>query len=510
MKFNRREFLQYSGLAAASLALGPAVSALSGCGYGLEWKPVSYPRVLLKNFRLFDGVTNGLKEGLAVLVEKGAIAAIERMADVEKLPGCEVIDLGGATLLPGLIDNHVHMTVPFMYSVNVDTLRQMNRQIVYNFRNCVVRGVTTVRDVGGFPGKINKFRLLADANEIPGPRVISSLSPIAARKGDMLGAPEKAPYFKNPVLKWLLGGNYAERPETVEEIREASERMVSLGAQWLKSLYQEHSYSYHPRSLPNHSDEGYRAIVEVGKRHGIKCALHEPFVGGFKKGVDLGFHTLDHMPMDELIPEKYIEKFMKRGMAMMPTLMAYGDTSLEEELLHLVETRGAEYLMPEAIKQMSARLKESIEQGKKKMTAEERKSLVFDRQYLIEKYPVQVKNLMRLHRMGAVVGAGTDLGGYYSGFFGRFVDELARYVGAGISTFDALRMATSVNARILDMQGKIGVVKKGAFADLIAVEGDPLKNVRALEAVRMVMKGGVFMKVFGNGGKDTAGEGEVG
>ena len=352
------------------------------------------------------------------------------------------------------------MTVPFMYSVNVDTLRQMNRQIVYNFRNCVMRGVTTVRDVGGFPGKINKFRLLADTNEIPGPRVISSLSPIAARKGDMLGAPEKAPYFKNPVLTWLLGGNYAERPETVEEIREASERMVSLGAQWLKSLYQEHSYSYNPRPLPNHSDEGYRAIVEVGKRHGIKCALHEAFVGGFKKGVDLGFHTLEHMPMDALIPEKYIEKFMKRGMAMMPTLMAYGDTSLEEELLRLVETRGAEYLMPEAIAQMSARLKESIEQGKKKMTAEERKSLMFDRQYLIDKYPVQVENLMRLHRMGAVLGAGTDLGGYYSGFFGRFVDELACYVRRGISTFDALRMATSVNARILDMQGKIGVVKR--------------------------------------------------
>ncbi len=328
------------------------------------------------------------------------------MADVEKLSGYEIIDLGGATLLPGLIDNHVHMTVPFMYSVNVNTLRQMNRQIVYNFRNCVMRGVTTVRDVGGFPGKINKFRLLADANEIPGPRVISSLSPIAARKGDVMGAPEKAPYFKNPVLTWLLGGNYAERPETVEEIREASERMVSLGAQWLKSLYQEHSYSYNPRPLPNHSDEGYRAIVEVGKKHGLKCALHQTFVGGFKKGVDLGFHTLEHMPMDALIPEKYIEKFMKRDMAMMSTMMAFGDVSREEELLHLVETRGAEFLMPEAIAQMSARLKESIEQGKKKMSAEERKALMFDRQYLIDKYPVQVENLHAAAPNGRGAGRG--------------------------------------------------------------------------------------------------------
>ena len=96
--------------------------------------------------------------------------------------------------------------------------------------------------------------------------------------------------------------------------------------------------------------------------------------------------------------------------------------------------------------------------------------------------------------MGAMIGAGTDLGGYYCGFFGRFVDELNRYVDAGISPFDALRMATSVNARILGMEDKIGTIKKGAWADMIAIDGDPLKNIRALDSVRMVMKGGVFIK----------------
>ncbi len=138
---------------------------------------------------------------------------------------------------------------------------------------------------------------MADANEIPGPRVISSLSPIAAREGDELGAPGTAPYFTNPIIKWFLGGNYAERPTNVAEIEECCDRMIALGAQWLKTLHQDHTSSYYPRPLPNHSDEGYRAILAKGREAGIKCALHEPLVSGFKKGVDLGFHTLEHTPV---------------------------------------------------------------------------------------------------------------------------------------------------------------------------------------------------------------------
>ena len=77
----------------------------------------------------------------------------------------KVVDLKGWTILPGLIDNHVHITSPFMRGDNVLSL--MDQQIEYNFRNCVMSGVTTVRDVGGFPGKINKFKSKVDDNEIP-------------------------------------------------------------------------------------------------------------------------------------------------------------------------------------------------------------------------------------------------------------------------------------------------------------------------------------------------------
>jgi imidazolonepropionase-like amidohydrolase len=492
---NRRSFLKANAaFIFGLLASGSGLTGLSGCGYKSDWKKVSFPKVLLHNFQLFDGINNRLQEGLCLLIDGDRIQSLEIGGDLAPYKDRKIIDLKGMTLLPGLIDNHAHITVPFVYKVNLDAIRQMNQQIAYNFRNCILNGVTTIRDVGGFPGKILKFRELSDQNEIPGPRVISSLSPIAARKDSALGAPEKAPYFTNPILKWFLGGNYAERPTTTEEIKEACERMVKLGAQWLKTLHQAHSYSYYPRPLPNHADEGYRAILEMGRQHGIKCALHQVFLSGFKKGVDLGFHTLDHMPMDGVIPDEYIEKFMEKRMAIMPTMMVYGDSFVDVKILEGVEKRGSEYLVPEAIKQISGKLRESIAQENMKFTEEERRNLLFDRQYWKDMFPNVVKNLQKLYQMGATVGVGTDLGGTYSGFFGRYHDELKHYASAGISNFDTLRMATAGNARIIDMEGKIGTIEKGKFADLIAVEGNPLQDLSALEKIRMVIKGGIFMK----------------
>jgi imidazolonepropionase-like amidohydrolase len=109
-------------------------------------------------------------------------------------------------------------------------------------------------------------------------------------------------------------------------------------------------------------------------------------------------------------------------------------------------------------------------------------------------FPLVTQNLQRLYKLGAVIGAGSDIGGTMSGFFGRFTDELEHYIQSGISNFDTLCMATSTNAQIIDMQENIGMVKKGLLADLIAVEGNPLNDIKVLKKVKMVMKGGVFIK----------------
>jgi imidazolonepropionase-like amidohydrolase len=495
---NRRDFLKQSATASSALVLGASGGfPLFGCSDVSERVGISYPRVLLRGFRLFDGVENRLREGLVLLLHGDRIHDIRPGGDLSPYGDYRKVELGGATLLPGLIDNHCHLTVPFIYEVNLAVIREMGQQIRLNFRNCVRSGVTTARDLGGFPGRIKGFRQRADRNQIEGPRVISSLSPIAARRDGTLGAPERAPYFTNPLVKWLLGGNYAERPTTTEEVRLASEDMVRLGAEWLKTLHQDHSYSFDPRPLPNHTEEGYRMILEVGRRNGISCALHQTFLTGFELGVDLGFHTLEHIVKDGIIPERQIEKFVERGMAIVPTMMATGYVLDEEEVLDLIASRGDEYLAPEPARQTTAWIRASLAQQHKKLTPEERRELIFDRQYELETFPNAVANLKKLHRMGATIGIGTDNGGMYTALFGRYTRELRHYVSAGISEFETLRMATAVNARILRREDEIGTIEKGKLADLVAVDGNPLRDISALDRVKMVAKGGVFLRSDG-------------
>jgi imidazolonepropionase-like amidohydrolase len=493
-QLSRRDFSKAAILLSSGLLLSSAGSfALSGCDRKSGWKGISFPKVLLHNFQLFDGLQNGLQKDRSILIEEDKIRGIERKDDLGQYRDYKVVDLKGWTILPGLIDNHVHITSPFMSGGNV--LSHMDQQIEYNFKNCIMSGVTTVRDVGGFPGKINKFKSMVDKNEIPGPRLISSLSMIAARKGEQLGWPVFSPYLKNSI-KAMIGGNFAERPTTLGEIKEVTEEMIRMGAQWLKTLHHDHTFSFYPRQLPNHTDEGYKVILEIGKKLDIKCALHAMFVSGFKKGVELGFHTLEHMPMDDVIQERFVEKFIDKGITIIPTMMVYHDFLIHQRILELLESHGKEYLIPEAVKQVSMIIRKFIALEKKTLNEEEQRKLLVDPRYFKEMFPNVVVNLKKLNGMGAKIGIGTDCGTFRE-LFGRYSDELKNINSVGISNFDTLRMATAVNAGIIDMQEKIGTIEKGKYADIIAVEGNPLKDIEVMDSVAMVMKGGVFVKAKG-------------
>ena len=114
-------------------------------------------------------------------------------------------------------------------------------------------------------------------------------------------------------------------------------------------------------------------------------------------------------------------------------------------------------------------------------------------------FPNVIKNIAKLKSAGAKIGIGTDSGSTIS-LFGFYSDELKYVASAGISNFETLRMATAENAGILNMQDRIGTIEKGKWADLIAIEGDPLADLDSMNNVRMVMKGGAFIKSEGIAG----------
>ena len=126
---DRRSFLKATALVGSRYLAGAAgLASLAGCSPESEWQPVHYPKVLLKNFSLFDGVANHLQRDKIILIEGQRILAVENRGDLSQYSGFRQFDMSGLTVLPGLIDNHVHMTFPFMGGENRNILHQKNDQ----------------------------------------------------------------------------------------------------------------------------------------------------------------------------------------------------------------------------------------------------------------------------------------------------------------------------------------------------------------------------------------------
>jgi imidazolonepropionase-like amidohydrolase len=188
---------------------------------------------------------------------------------------------------------------------------------------------------------------------------------------------------------------------------------------------------------------------------------------------------------------------MKQGMAIMPTMVVQGDVLITDQLLELLETHGEELLVPESLEQITAQVKELKALQSRELSDDEQRALHYEPRYSADMFANVQANVKKLVAMGADVGIGTDIGNPSTQLFGRYPDELRHFAALGIPNADILRRATSLNARIIDMQERIGSIEKGREADLIAVRGDPLADLRALDRVDVVMKGGIFVKSEG-------------
>ena len=394
--------------------------------------------IVVRAARMVD-VTRGQLVAPAVLVISGDKIRSVGASDVPA--GARTIDLGDLTLLPGLIDAHTHLTMDISGDWVTRSVRELPADAALrgarNARLTLLAGFTTVRDVGagGF-ADISLMKAI-DAGMVIGPRMIPSAHAIGITGGhcDETGW---APGVNE--LSWKEGV-----ADGVDEVVKAVRYQIKHGAKVIKVCATAGVLSFDATlGAQQLSDEELRAIVQEAHRHGLKVAAHAHGTEGIKAAVRAGVASIEHGSM---LDDEAIGLMKRNGTYLVPTAYLLSTFHFDS--------------MPPAI---AAKARQVI--------------------------PLAQESHRRAIRAGVKIALGTDAAVYPHGDNAR---ELATYVDYGMRPADALRAATVNAADLLGVTDR-AVIAAGKLADLIAVRGNPLEDVKTVQQVLWVMKGGVVVK----------------
>ena len=393
--------------------------------------------------RVFDGVSEQIIEDGAVLVEDGRIVSV---GPARTLPS-EVVDLGDATLLPGLVDTHVHL----VWSASAEPHEVVAREsraltalrCASNAALHLSAGVTTVRDVGATDGLSIDVARAVELGVLPGPRVIAAGRAIAMTGGH----------------GWFLG----READGAEAVRHAVRDEMKAGAKCIKLMASGGVYGHaeEPGS-PQLTVEEMRAGVAEAHKAGRRVAAHAYSVAAISNALDAGVDSIEH---GSFIDRDTAARMRESGIYLVPTMSVY----------HAMSEKGPELGAPEYITRKTAE--------------------VLDLSREAFRLALEV---------GVPVAAGTDCGapGHPHG---TLPEELRLMVESGASPVQALRFGTSAAADLLGLGGEVGSLEPGKRADLLAVDGDPTADILALREVRMVLRDG--SRVEGRHSQDQLGVG---
>jgi imidazolonepropionase-like amidohydrolase len=392
---------------------------------------------VLKPARVFDGDTS--HDAWAVRIRGNRIESAGPAASIDTA-NAKVIDLPGATLLPGLVEGHSHILLhpynetPWSDQVAHEGLALRAARAVNHLRATLLAGFTTVRDLGTEGAAYADVELKQAVNQgiVPGPRVLASTRAIVATGS-------YAP--KGFALEWRVPQG-AEEADGIDSLTRVVRDQIGHGADWIK-LYGDYRWGAGPGARPTFSLDEMKLAVETARSAGVPVSVHSSTPEGMRRAILAGAETIEHG--DDGTPE--IFKLMAdHHVALCPTLAA-GDATAQ-----YAGWKKGQQPDPRGIQRKRASFKAALESG-------------------------------------VTILSGSDVGVFAHGENAREIELMADY---GMPPIDALKSATSIAGRILHME--IGQVKAGMFADLIAVDGDPTKDITSLRKVKFVMKAGTIYK----------------
>src|SRR6266852_60446 len=401
-----------------------------------------------KNFEMLDPEAGELRGGYELIVEGGTIKDVS--AKPIKLEKASVVDCGGRTLMPGLIDSHVHVVLSEVSIPRLENvpLTLMTARAAVLMRGMLDRGFTSVRDTGGADWGLKEA---TDKWLLPGPRLFiagKALGPTGGHSDGRRRTDHGTRCHCCDALHFAMG-----LADGVSEVRKAVREEMRQGADQVKIMMSGGVASpYDPLDSLQFSVEEVAAAVEEAHAFGRYVCAHAYTVEAITRAAHAGVRTIEH---GNLIDEASAKLMASKGMFLIANLVTYYE----------MKKRAAEYGMSS---DMLAKNDLVIEGA--------------------------LKSLEICKRHGIPVAYGTDLLGQLQ------VAQSEEFTlrAEVLSPADIIRSATTIGAQVVRMEGKIGCLKPGAFADLLVVDGNPLKNLKLFQDqgqhLSVIMKGGRFHK----------------
>lgn len=394
--------------------------------------------VLFDNCRIIDGKGGVIQQGF-VAVKGKHIGVVGSSQNTPRPVADELIDLRGQTLLPGIIDSHVHLSLNGEADPMISFIRDNDFTIAYrsekNAYQTLLAGVTTVRDLGSPKDISIHLRNAVNSGIVPGPRILSSGRCICMTGGH--------------------GWNMGREADGEAEVRKAVREQLKAGADVIKLMATGGVMTPGMEAgIPQFTFEELKAGVEEAHKGGRKVSSHVQGAVGLRNALKAGIDSIEH---GIFIDEETVSMFLEYKAYLIPTLSAP----------HNILKNGLKGGIPAYVIEKTERVAgANVESAK-----------------------------MAFHR-GVTIAMGTDAGTPFN-LHGANMKELELFCGIGLSPMESIISATTTAARLLGLEQELGVIEEGKLADLIVVHGNPLDDITMLqqqERILAIMKDGVFYK----------------
>ncbi|MGH4121910.1 MAG: amidohydrolase family protein [Clostridium sp.] len=469
--------------------------------------------LVLKGINLIDGLTDKIKVDVTIIVQDGIITDIGKESEVFIPQQAEVLYLSGKTVLPGLIDSHLHLSQSGVDDFVKPYAERMNTKLIRNAYLTLKSGVTTIRNMPGGSGNcVLKFGEKVKQGKVIGPRILASGPALVPSYGYFS---LKRFFPSNPIIMFILSRGFGAHGLSIDvdsqkEAKEAVKKLKKYGVDFIKTVtpgayipFIEKDKEFKDELLKNGlklemieasmKPEVLRTIVEEAHREGLKIAAHTiSWPEDLKEAVKAGVDSIEHTPLG-LMDDETFELMKSKSIYWVPTAYCFYNWSDFIDNPEQYNSEEIKEAIPEPFytvgKKSLDKAREGIKSGKDSILSR----FYAEIKPFKEKYfPINFRHALD---KGIKIVAAVDAGASGASCVphGQLHKELEIFVKHGMSEFEAILTATKNAAELLGLEKELGTIEVGKIGDFVVLNANPLSNISNIKSINCVIKEGTVV-----------------